>query len=179
MLEESHATHRDGGSGRKLLPRQDVTPLPCPLPVPGSLPWSLGWVLQAHPLGCACYVCVGRTCPAGVVNSFSPCGPNLPHLSLCPFKLLAATPFAEHSGQQPHRPSWTQPVTSRLPVCKKRICRERSVSMTLFCPLCVPLHLQHPAGLPKPSPFHLQSCDRKALSESGSSVLPRESEKDR
>lgn len=101
MLEESHATHRDGGSGRKLPPRQDIPPLPCPLPVLGSLPWSLGWVLQAHPLGCACYVCVGRTCPAGAVNSFSPCGPNLPHLSLCPFKLLAATPFAETVAGSP------------------------------------------------------------------------------
>nr|BAC25807.1 unnamed protein product [Mus musculus] len=86
LLKDSSASHCGGGASRKLLRRQDITSLPCPLPVPGGLPWSLGWVQQAHPLGCAWYVCVGRTCPAGAVNSFPPCSPNLPHLSLCPFK---------------------------------------------------------------------------------------------
>lgn len=90
--------------------RRDITALPCPLLVLGSLPWSLSWVLQAHPLGCACYLCVGRTCPEGAVNSFSPRGSNLPHLSLCPFKLLAAALSAE--PRESRRPSWAQPVTS-------------------------------------------------------------------
>lgn len=184
MLEESHATHCDGGSGRKLLPRQDITPLPCPLrswkpPLESGLgsagtpPWLCLLCLCGQDLPCRSGEFLLTMWPKPVTSvplSFQTACCN----SLC----WAQWPAAPQTFLDPACHLQT-PRPSLLLVCKKRICRERSVSVTLFCPLCVPLHLQHPAGLPKPSPFHLQSRGRKALSESGDSVLPRESEKDR
>lgn len=144
-------------AGRCCERRQDST----------SLPWSLGWVQQAHLLGCAWYVCTGRTFPAGAVHSFPPCGPNLPSVPLsfltrnCLLLLPLLSTVVSASTDLPE-PSPSSPDSQ------------------IFTVPCVQENLQGTFGFfdiivlsPLPPPFHLQSCVLKALSESGKLVLPR------
>lgn len=120
-----------------------------PSPCPWRPPLKCGQVQQAHPLSCASYVCVGRTCPAGS-SEFLPTMWPKPATSvplsfqtrnrwLLPLMSTVASATQTFLSPACHLPT---PRSSPLLVCKKRICRESSVSLTsLFCPPCVPLFI--------------------------------------
>lgn len=55
-------------------------------PVLGGLPWSVARCSRHTPLAVPLMFVWAGPALRGAVNSFPPCGPNLPHLSLCPFK---------------------------------------------------------------------------------------------
>lgn len=152
-----------------------------PSPCPWRPPLECGQVQQAHPLGCASYVCVGRTCPAGSSEFLPTMWPkpatsvplsfqtrNRWLLPLMSTVASATTDLPEPSLSPPNSQVFTAPCVQEGNLQGKF----GFFDITVLSPMCPPLHLQHPAGLPLPLPFTFNPTSGRLCQKVGSQKRP-------
>lgn len=152
-----------------------------PAPCPWRPPLECGQVQQAHPLSCASYVCVGRTCPAGSSEFLPTMWPkpatsvplsfqtrNRWLLPLMSTVASATTDFPEPSLSPPDSQVFTAPCVQEENLQGKF----GFFDITVLSPMCPPLHLQHPAGLPLPLPFTFNPTSGRLCQKVGSQKRP-------